>query len=72
MKPNGTTDKLAKALFGEDNLISNSIFNTNLYRSGRANRSRKVRTIIRPDMGLDPTTASGYVEISVPIKDNKK
>jgi hypothetical protein len=42
--------------------------NRNLYKTGRADRSKKVYTSIRPDLGEDPKTASGYVERSRPVE----
>ena len=42
--------------------------NRNLYKTGRADRSKKVYTNIRPDLGEDPSTASGYVELSTSIE----
>ena len=44
-------------------------YNRDLYRTGRADKNKVVYTSIRPDLGEDETTASGYVEKSRP--DNK-
>ncbi len=43
-------------------------YNRNLYKTGKADRSKKVYTSIRPDLGEDPNTASGYVELSRPVE----
>lgn len=44
--------------------------NYDLYKSGRANKNEKVYTSIRPDLGDDKTTASGYAERSRPAYKN--
>lgn len=38
--------------------------NRDLYRTGKADKTKVVYTSIRPDLGIDDTTPSGWVELS--------
>jgi hypothetical protein len=52
----------------ESTSFEDAKYNRNLYKTGKADRSKKVYTSIRPDLGDDPNTASGYVERSRPVE----
>ena len=47
-------------------------YNYGLERDGIVDESNKVYTNIRPDLGLDDSTSSGFVEVSTPINDEEE
>ena len=55
-----------------DVFSSDDRYNYGLERDGVVNENNRVYTNIRPDLGLDDSTSSGFVEVSTPINDEEE